>query len=101
MVVAVIEYDHDPAKEAENVRQHGIDFSAATVAILDPLAIGWFDEEHSDDEPRFVTIGRDVRGRLLAVITSEAWPKPRIVSARRATKRERDAYEQQRPIDPS
>ena len=95
----MIEYDWDPDKEAENVRQHGFDFYEAMVALRDPFAVEWFDEDHSTDEPRFVTIGRDLRGRFLAVVTSDGWPKPRIISARRATKRERHAFEHQRPPD--
>jgi Uncharacterized protein conserved in bacteria len=99
-VRGVIEYGRDPAKEAENVRQHGINFSDAIVALRDPFRIEWFDEDHSSDESRFVTIGRDIWGRFLAVVTSESWPKPRIISARRATKRERHAYQHQRPLGP-
>ena len=96
----MIEYGRDPAKEAENVRQHGVTFSDALVALRDHFAIEWFDEDHSTDEPRFVTIGRDLRGRFLTVVTSDGWPKPRIISARRASKRERHAYERQRPLGP-
>ena len=96
----VLEYTWDDDKEAENVRTRGIDFDDAIVALRDPFAIDWFDEDHSADEPRFVAIGRDLRGRFLAVVTSERRPKPRIISARRATKRERHAYEHQRPLGP-
>jgi uncharacterized DUF497 family protein len=97
----VIEYGRDPAKEAENIRRHGVSFDAAIVALRDRFAVRWFDERHSVEEPRFVTIGRDLKGRFLAVVTSEKWPKPRIISARRASKRERNAYESQRPLGPA
>ena len=96
----MLEYGRDPIKEAENVRRHGVDFKDGIIAIRDPFAIRWFDEAHSTAEPRFVTIGRDLRGRLLTVVTSEDWPRPRIISARRATKRERHAYEHKRPLGP-
>jgi uncharacterized DUF497 family protein len=96
----VIRFDWDPAKEAENVRQHGVNFNDAIVALRDRFAIEWFDEDHSSEEPRFVTVGPDLRGRFLAVVTSEGWPQPRIISARRATKRERHAYDHQRPLGP-
>ena len=56
----MIEFGRDPTKEAENVRHHGVTFSDALVALRDPFAIEWFDEDHSTDEPRFVTIGRDL-----------------------------------------
>jgi uncharacterized DUF497 family protein len=97
----VIEYARDPAKEAENVRRHGISFDDGIVALRDPFAVTWSDESHSVEEPRFMTIGRDLRGRFLAVVTSEEWPMPRIISARRATKRERNAYENQRSVGPA
>jgi len=94
----VIEYGRDPANEAENVRRHGIGFDDGIVALRNPFAVTWSDESHSAKEPRFMTIGRDLRGRFLAVVTSEKWPMPRTISARRATKRERNAYENQRPL---
>jgi len=66
-VSLVREYDRDPAREAENLRRHGIHCHDAIVALLDPFAIEWFDEDHSIDERKSVTVGRDLRGRLLAV----------------------------------
>ena len=92
-------FDWDDAKEAQNVRRHGVDFYEASVALHDHFAVGWFDAGHSMQEWRHITIGFGLQDRLLAVITSEGWPRPRIISARRATKRERHAYEQQRPPD--
>ena len=97
----MVEYDRDPAKEADNVRRHGVSFDDAIVARRNPFRVTWFDEGHSAEEPRFITIGRDVRGRFLAVVTSEKLPKPRIIYPRRATKRERNAYESQRPLGPA
>ena len=97
----MIEYGRDPAKEAENIQRHGVSFDDGIVALRDRFAVEWFDDSHSTEEPRFLTIGRDLRGRFLAVVTSEKWPMPRIISARRATKRERNAYESQRPLGPA
>ena len=51
-----------------------------------------FDDAHSVIEPRFVVVGWSALGRLLLVITSNGGPRPRIISAQRATKREIDAY---------
>jgi uncharacterized DUF497 family protein len=67
----VFEYGRDPAKEAENVRRHGVHFDDAIVALRDPLAIGWFDESHSAEELRFVTIGRDLRDAIFGGATSQ------------------------------
>jgi hypothetical protein len=77
----VVEYIWDREKEAESVGFHGVNFDDAQVAVLDRLAVSWFDVDHSQDEPRFVAIGRDVRGRYLAVVTSEGLPERRIISA--------------------
>jgi uncharacterized DUF497 family protein len=64
------------------------------VAILDPRSRGWPDPKHSFGEPRFIVIGESISGRLLfVVVTSDAEGKMRIISARRATKRERHVYE--------
>ena len=97
----MFEYRVDPAKEAENIRKHGVGFDDARAALLDPLRVTWFDESHSAEEPRFVTIGCDLKSRILAVVTSEGEPAPGIISARRATKRERYAYEEHRPLSPT
>ena len=96
----MIEYGRDPVKEAENVRQHGVNFNDAIIALRDPFRVEWFDDDHSADEIRFIAIGCDLQGRFLTVVTSDDWPRPRIISARRATKRERHAFEHQRPLGP-
>ncbi len=96
----MIEYGRDPVKEAENVRQHGVNFNDAIIALRDPFRVEWFDDDHSADEIRFIAIGCDLQGRFLTVVTSDDWPRPRIISARRATKRERHAFEHQRLLGP-
>ena len=61
---------------------------------MHPLARIFPDPNHSTGEPRFWTICYSVEERMLVVVTSEGGTKPRIISARRATKRERRVYEQ-------
>ena len=92
----MIEYTWDLDKEAENVRARGIDFLEARSALRGRFAVTWFDEAHSEDEPRFKTIGYSALGRLLIVVTSDDGVQPRIITAWRATKRERNAYERRR-----
>jgi uncharacterized DUF497 family protein len=83
----------DPAKEAANIRSHSVGFVEAASVFEDRSRLEQFDEDHSGGESRYVTVGWSSRGRLLVVITSERDPEsPRIISARRATKRERDEY---------
>ena len=67
--------------------------------LLDPLAMTGYDTEHSDDEDRWVTVGRSTQGALLVVIHTFTGAGPnnalvRIISARPAVKRERIQYEQ-------
>ena len=85
-------YDWDPAKAEANLRKHGVSFEEA----VDMLDGDRFEErpdiEHSHHEVRLRTIGRTPTDRLIVVITSVGGPRPRIISARRATKRERHEY---------
>ena len=91
-------FEWDPTKAKANLRKHGIRFERAAELFLDPLAISIADEEHSEEEERWVTIGRDNRGIVLVVVhtftevSAEEW-KIRIISTRKATKKEAGQYE--------
>ena len=89
----MIRFDWDPDKAIENEWLHGVSFDEAETAVNHPLARTVPDPEHSGLEERFRTIGWSDLGRLLVVVTSEGGPRPRIISAWRATKRERREYE--------
>lgn len=89
----MIRFDWDPDKAIENEWQHGVSFDEAETAVNSPLSRTVPDLEHSSMEDRWRTIGWSDLGRLLVVVTSEGGPRPRIISAWRATKRERNAYE--------
>jgi len=86
-------YDWDPEKARENLANHGVSFDEAGTVEDDPLHRTWPDRRQLSDEARFVLVGRSREGHLLIVITSERGPRPRIISAWRATKRERREYE--------
>jgi uncharacterized protein len=88
----VSKYDWDHDKNAINIVKHGVSFLEAESVLDSELSRVMFDAGHSDTEVRFVTIGWSSLGRLLLVVTSEDGPRPRIISARRASKRERDEY---------
>jgi uncharacterized protein len=92
----VVEYIWDPDKEAENVRKHGVSFQEARTVLRGYLTATWSDEFHSAEEPRFKSIGYSDLGRILVVVTSDDGIQPRIISAWRASKRERDAYQRRR-----
>ena len=85
-------YHWDLDKEAINIAKHGVTFDEAESAVGHGLAYLEPDVSASNDD-RSRTIGWSPLGRLLLVITSEGEVPPRIISARRATKRERHAYE--------
>ncbi len=86
-------YEWDPEKARENLAKHGVSFDeAATVPDGDQPR--WFvDVAHSKLDDRFYVFGYSDQKRLLFVVTSEGGPRPRIISAWRATKRERREYE--------
>ena len=88
-----MEFEWDEHKSAENLRKHGVAFSdAITIFSSDDQAITLF-EEAVDEEERFTTIGTDALGRLLVVVYTVRGRHVRIISARRANKREREEYE--------
>jgi len=84
----------DSAKAASNRRKHGVDFREALTALEDPLSTTYPDPEHSLEERRFVTIGVSGKGRVLVVAHADRRAAVRIISARRATPRERRFYEE-------
>jgi uncharacterized DUF497 family protein len=92
-------FEWDPAKAKDNLRKHRVSFERAAELFLDPLAVSILDLEHGEEEERWVTMGTDSQGILLVVIhtfaeaSAEEW-KIRVISARRATRREAKHYEE-------
>jgi hypothetical protein len=89
-----VEFEWDPEKAGANVRRRRVSFNEAATVLEDPLSTTFPDEAHSETEMRFVTIGVSQQGRLLVVAHTERNDTIRIISARRATRREREFYEQ-------
>jgi len=88
-----VRFEWHRAKAEENVRKHGVSFDEAVTVFYDPLSATFNDEEHSADEVRLITVGYSARGRLLVVAHTERGASVRIISARRATARERKRHE--------
>jgi uncharacterized DUF497 family protein len=86
-------YSWDPKKAEANRRKHGVSFEEANEAIAHALAIEEPDIGHGDATDRLRITCWSPAERLLVVIVSTSPDQPRIISARRATKRERHAYE--------
>ena len=87
------DFEWDPAKAGSNRRKHGVEFREATTVFADPRAMNMPDPMHSLVEERFTLLGLSNRGRLLVVCYTERPPRTRIITARRATTRERRQYE--------
>ena len=87
----------DNRKAAANWRKHGVTFEEASTTFEDPLAITFPDPDHSASEDRCIILGLSSFGRTLLVVHAERGADIRIISARRATTRERKAYEEGKP----
>lgn len=87
-----MEITFDPNKAATNYRKHGVRFSDAEAVLFDPMALTLEDRD-AEGEQRFITIGVDATGRILVVIFSYRGEDVRLISARPATAKEREYYE--------
>jgi uncharacterized DUF497 family protein len=88
-----VEFEWDPEKAAENLRRHQVSFEEAETVFVDPLAVTLPDPDHSEGEERYLRLGYSMRLRLLVVSYTERQDTTRIISARRATRKERRNYE--------
>jgi len=88
-----MEFDWDPDKAVRNLAKHGISFHEAATIFGDPLALTFSDPDHSDEEDRFLTFGLSSAGRMLVVSHTDREDRTRIISARRATRKEKKLYE--------
>ena len=87
-----MEITWDPVKAEKNIRKHGISFEEAATVLQSSLTITL--EDFSSDEQRFVTIGISVKLRTLVVVhTYREETEIRIITARKATKKEQEMYE--------
>lgn len=87
-------FEWDQAKAVENWRKHGVSFDEATEAFGDPLALNMPDPNHKAREERFLVLGLSQSGRLLVVSYAERGVRTRLISARLASRSERQRYEE-------
>ena len=83
----------DPEKARINLKQQGIRFADAEMVLFDPSALTREDLDVKNEQ-RFVTIGTDTIERVLVVVYTYRGEDIRLISARSATKRERERYEE-------
>jgi uncharacterized protein len=93
-------FEWDPRKAAANVEKHGVTFEDAMTVFLDPAGLDGLDLAHSATEARCLRLRRAMDGRVLMVAytfrrRNDDAEKVRLISARRASRCERGAYEAQ------
>jgi len=91
-----LHFEWDPEKALSNFRKHDLSFEEASTAFGDPASISIVDPDHSETEQRWILLGMSTQGKLLVVVHTERRDNIRIISARRATRRERRTYESKR-----
>jgi len=87
-------FEWDGKKAEINARKHGIGFDEASSVFGDPLGLLTSDPDHTLDEHRYLILGMSSAQELLVVAFAERPPRTRLISARRATPRERKRYEE-------
>lgn len=87
-----MEAEWDSAKAKTNLRKHGVRFADAVIALEDAGAISVRDERAGED--RWISIGMDPLGRILVVVYTWRGERVRLISARPATRREAQQYEE-------
>ena len=93
-----IRFEWDSRKVAINRRKHGVSYEEATTVFADPLAFIFDDATHSRYESREIIIGHSAKNRLIIIsFTERADNIVRLISARPATRKEREDYEK-KPI---
>jgi hypothetical protein len=92
-------FDWDLRKAQSNRRKHGVSFEEAATAFLDPDGLDGEDLDHSDSEPRRLRLAKSSLGRVLLIAytirSKNDEETTRIISARRASRKERKRYESQ------
>jgi len=92
-ILGTVSYEWDPAKAKTNFAKHRVRFADAMIVLEDDLALTIRDP-FSEEEERWITLGRDALGRLLVVVYTWRGEGVRLISARLATARETTQYEE-------
>jgi uncharacterized DUF497 family protein len=96
-----MKFEWDTQKEQANISKHGVSFEQACYVFSDPFALSKYDEAHSDLEDRWILLGKSINETLLTVVHTfkdmEGIERVRIISARKATKNEAQAYQKRCP----
>ena len=89
-----MEFEWNEEKAEVNLAKHGVSFEEAKTSFADPFYIDFYDPDHSEGEERYILIGQSAQLRLLVVSYTERGTKTRLISAREATRQEKETYEE-------
>lgn len=96
-----MKFEWDNSKEKTNILKHGVTFAQASYVFADPFVLNKFDDEHSDDEDRYVLLGKSLNETVLVAVHTfrdkDGIEFVRIISARKATKNEKKVYQKRCP----
>ena len=94
-------FEWNVEKEVINIKKHGIDFEQAAYVFSDPFALNKYDNMHSEEEDRWILLGKSLNEVILVVVHTFKDENDiefvRIISARKATKKEKQAYKKRSP----
>lgn len=89
-------FEWDEKKARSNLAKHAVSFEEASTVFGDPLSLTIPDPAHSQAENRFIVLGQSHQGKMLVVVHTERGEHIRVISARRASRKERRNYEENR-----
>jgi len=92
-----MKFEWNAVKEQKNLQKHGVSFEKACYVFSDPYALNKYDNEHSAEEDRWIILGKSINEVILVVVHTfrdNDVEIVRIISARNATKREQQAYQE-------
>jgi uncharacterized protein len=94
IIMNELRFEWDEDKNRQNERKHGVSFQEAQTVFFDPMAVEFYDDEHVEWEDRFLLLGLSAKLRILLVChcIREGGDVVRIISARKATKKEQRGY---------
>ncbi len=96
-----MKFEWDTNKEKINIQKHGVTFEQASYVFADPFALNKYDNEHSENEDRWISLGKSLSKTILVVVhtfrANDGIEYVRIISARKATKKENQAYQKRCP----
>ncbi|MBQ2678235.1 MAG: BrnT family toxin [Firmicutes bacterium] len=90
LINQTISAEWDDNKNKQNIKRHSLSFETAALVFVDDFRLEFFDNNHSDEEERYITIGNV--GEIIIVVYTLRGKSYRLISARLATKTERQIY---------